>query len=97
MKSNSSHAESVRFRAVEQFAEDEQNLFFNDTGTVILHTDFVFVFADGFDVYPDFGETLLASGAASSQASRELSTASLTVVMVATACIADSKTFCDSS
>ena len=80
MKSNSAHSEAVKFGAVEQFAENERNLFFDDTGSVVLHADFVFIFADGFDVYPDFGETLLASGAASSQASRELSTASLTVV-----------------
>ena len=63
-----------------RLCSDERNLFFDNAGTVVLHTDFVFIFADGFDMHPDFGETLLASGAASSQASRELSTASLTVV-----------------
>ena len=45
----------MKFRAVEQFSEDERYLFFDDAGTIILHTDFVFVFADGLDMNPDFG------------------------------------------
>jgi hypothetical protein len=49
-------ARTFSLRAIEQFAEDERNLFFDDAGTVILHTDFVFIFADGFDMHPDFGQ-----------------------------------------
>jgi hypothetical protein len=45
----------VKLRAVEQFAEDERYLLFDNAGTVILNADFVFIFADGLYPDPDFG------------------------------------------
>ena len=52
----------MKFRAVEEFSEDERYLFFDDAGSIILHADFVFIFADGFDVDPDDTEYRLNAG-----------------------------------
>ena len=46
----------MKFRSVEEFAENEWNLFFDDAGSVVLDGNFVFIFSDGFDLHPDFGE-----------------------------------------
>src|SRR6266581_2185138 len=48
------HAQPVEVRPVEQFAEDQRNLFLDDSGAVILHADLEAIDARGFDVHPDF-------------------------------------------
>ena len=53
---SSAHSEPVKFGAVEKFSEDEGYLFFDDTGSVVLNGDFEFVFTDGLNSYPDFGQ-----------------------------------------
>ena len=69
------HPQAVELRAVEQLAEDQRNLLLDDARAVVLHADLEAIGAGRFDVTQISGTM-----PASSQASSELSTASLTVV-----------------
>ena len=46
----------MKFRSVQQLAEDQRNLFFDDARAVILHANFVAVFAGLLDVDPQLGQ-----------------------------------------
>ena len=50
------HPHAVELRAVEQLAEDQRDLLFDDARPVVLHADLVAVLADALDVDPDFGQ-----------------------------------------
>ena len=50
------HAHSVEFGAVQQLAEDEGNLLFQDARPVVLHGDFEAVRPGFFHADPDFRE-----------------------------------------
>jgi hypothetical protein len=43
----------VKFRSVQQFAENQRYLLFHNAGAIVLHADFVSVRAGGFQVNPD--------------------------------------------
>src|SRR5690242_20191540 len=47
-------AEAVEFRAVQQLAEDQRNLLFDNAGAVILDANLVAVVAGRLDMDPDF-------------------------------------------
>src|SRR6516162_4839054 len=59
----STHSQSMKFRTIEQFAEDERDLLFDNARPVVLDTDFVPIGTRSFDMNPDFGDNarLLAS------------------------------------
>ena len=46
----------MELRAVEQLAEDQRDLFFEDARPVVLHADLEAVRAGALDVDPDFGQ-----------------------------------------
>ena len=48
------HPQPMEFRSVEQLAENQRDLFLDDSWTVILNADLEAVRAGGFDMYPDF-------------------------------------------
>ena len=48
------HSETVKLRAVQQFAEDQRNLLFDDARSVVLDADLVPILAGLFDMHPDF-------------------------------------------
>src|SRR5215469_2673204 len=52
---SSTHPQSMKLRTIEQFSEDEGDLFFNNARPVVLDTDFVPVGARSFDMNPDLG------------------------------------------
>src|SRR5262245_51430647 len=52
---SSTHPESMKFRAIEQFSEDERYLFFDNARPVVLDTDLVPIGTRSFDMNPDLG------------------------------------------
>ena len=50
------HPQAMELRAVEQLAEDQRDLFFEDARAVVLHADLEAVGAGLLDVDPDFGQ-----------------------------------------
>ena len=48
--------QAVELRAVEQLAEDQRDLLFDDAGAVVLHADFEAVGAGRLDVDPNLGQ-----------------------------------------
>ena len=52
---SSTHPQSMKFRTIEQFSEDERDLFFNNTRPVVLDTDLVPIGAGWLDMNPEFG------------------------------------------
>src|SRR5215471_10036235 len=52
---SSTHPQSMKFRTIEQFSEDERDLFFYNARTVVLDTDFVPIGTRSFDMNPDLG------------------------------------------
>src|SRR6516225_2523794 len=54
---SSTHPQSMKFRTIEQFSEDERDLFFDNARPVILDTDFVPIGTRSFDMNPDLGKS----------------------------------------
>lgn len=52
---SSTHPQSMKFRTIEQFSEDERNLFFDNARSVVLDTNFVPIGTRSFDTKPDLG------------------------------------------
>src|SRR5215472_4858895 len=52
---SSTHPQSMKFRPIEQFSEDERDLFFDNAGPVVLDTDFVPIGTRSFDMNPYLG------------------------------------------
>src|SRR5215469_3687125 len=52
---SSTHPQSMEFRTIEQFSEDERDLFFDNARPVVLDTDFVATGTRRFDMNPDLG------------------------------------------
>src|SRR6185369_16033545 len=52
---SSTHPQSMKLRTIEQFSEDERDLFFDDARPVVLDTDLVPIGSGGFDMNPNLG------------------------------------------
>src|SRR5215813_11611239 len=50
---SSTHPQSMKFRTIKQFSEDERDLFFDNARPVVLDTDFVPIGSRRFDMNPD--------------------------------------------